>query len=152
MTCRQIRPHTHTRKKNNFASCSKCKKMQIKSRRNFRYALIFYLCCQQREREREDNGLFITLVPKVLQSFFIRWLDNFGDFYWILIGLLIKLSDQTFQPLILIYRIGNFVYQHWGYTSIYRLLSYPFRSLDFFIYVASQLQCVSASAWEKRMK
>ena len=28
-------------------------------------------------REKRDNGLFITLVPKV---FLIRWLNNFGDF------------------------------------------------------------------------
>ena len=41
----------------------------------------------------------------------------------------IKLSGQTFQPLILIYRRGNFVYHHWECTSIYRPLSYPFRSL-----------------------
>ena len=34
-----------------------------------------------------------------------------------------------FQPLIIIYRRGNFVDYHWGYISIYRPLSYPFRSL-----------------------
>ena len=28
-----------------------------------------------------------------------------------------------------IYRRGNYVYHHWGYTSICRLLSYPLRSL-----------------------
>ena len=40
------------------------------------------------------------------------------------------LSDQTFQPLIVIYRSGNFVKNHyWGCTPIYQLLSYPFRSL-----------------------
>ena len=37
---------------------------------------------------------------------------------------------QTFQPLILIYRRGTFVYHHWGCTSIYRPLSFPFRSLQ----------------------
>ena len=40
-----------------------------------------------------------------------------------------KLSIQTFQSLFLIYRRGNFVYQHRVCSSIYRLLSYPFRSL-----------------------
>ena len=34
-----------------------------------------------------------------------------------------------FQSLILIYRRGNFMYHHWGCTSIYWPLSYPFRSL-----------------------
>ena len=43
--------------------------------------------------------------------------------------LIFKLSVQKFQQLIVIYRLGNFVYNHWGCTSIYRLLSYPFRSL-----------------------
>ena len=37
-----------------------------------------------------------------------------------------KLSVQTYQPLSVIYRIQNFVYHHWGITSIYRLFSYPF--------------------------
>ena len=41
----------------------------------------------------------------------------------------IKLNVQTFQPLILINRRGNFVYTHWGCTSIYRPLSFPYRSL-----------------------
>ena len=48
-----------------------------------------------------------------------------------LIGCSIKSSVQTFQPLVVIYRRGNFMYQnYWGCTSIYRPLSYPFRSQD----------------------
>ena len=47
-------------------------------------------------------GLFYTPVPKVLM-FRTRWFHNFGDFYWILIGLLIKLRIQAFQPLTVIY-------------------------------------------------
>ena len=47
----------------------------------------------------------------------------------ILIGWFILLSVQTFQPLIVIYRIGNFVYPHQRCTSIYEPWSYPFRSL-----------------------
>ena len=43
------------------------------------------------------------------------------------IGWFIKLSVQTFQPLIVIY--SNFVYHSWVRTSIYRPLSYLFRSL-----------------------
>ena len=41
----------------------------------------------------------------------------------------LKLSVQTLQPLIVIFRRGNFLYNHWGCTSIYRQLSYPFRFL-----------------------
>ena len=48
-------------------------------------------------------------------------LIKLGDF---LIGWLIYLSVQTFQPIIWINRWGN-----WGCTYIYRPLSYPFRSL-----------------------
>ena len=46
-----------------------------------------------------------------------------------MIGLFIKLSVQTFQPLILINRRSIFVYHHWGCTSNFRPLSYSFRSL-----------------------
>ncbi len=47
--------------------------------------------------------------------------NNFGDF----------LNNRLveFQPIIVIYRRGNFVYHYWRFTSIYQLLSYPFRSL-----------------------
>ncbi len=34
-----------------------------------------------------------------------------------------------FQPLIVIDRMGDFMYHHWGCTSFYRPLSYLFRSL-----------------------
>ena len=47
------------------------------------------------------------------------------NFYW----LFIKLSVKTFQPLTVIYKRDNFVYNHWGCTSIYRPLSFPFISL-----------------------
>ena len=68
-----------------------------------------------------DIGLIITLVSKV---FFFVGLKT----YWIFIGCFIKLNVQSFQRLILIYRRGSFVYQ--GSTSIYRSLSYPFRSMS----------------------
>ena len=48
--------------------------------------------------------------------------------YWIFIGWIIKLSVQTFQFLIIIYGRSNFVYQHLGWTSIYRPLSTRFIS------------------------
>ncbi len=40
--------------------------------------------------------------------FFIRLVINFVDFYWILIGWFMKLSVQTFQLLIVIYKRVNF--------------------------------------------
>ena len=61
------------------------------------------------QRDR-DNGLFITLVPKPLLFIGLKTMETLVN----LIGLFIKLSVQTFKPLILIYRSGNFVYQHWG--------------------------------------
>ena len=65
-----------------------------------------------------------------LQSFLIRWLNNFGDFNLILISWLVfQLIVDTFQPLLVIYIRGNFVYHHWKCTPIYRSLSYPFRFL-----------------------
>ncbi len=34
----------------------------------------------QTQRDREDNVLFITLVPKVLKlRVLVRWLNNLGD-------------------------------------------------------------------------
>ena len=87
-----------------------------------------YLLKSLRIREREDRGLIIKLSS--LQSFIITssysLAHNFGDFskFW-LVGS--KMSVQTFQPLIFIYRRGNF--HHWGFTVVYRHLSYPFRSL-----------------------
>ena len=81
-----------------------------------------------RANQRDKGQLaVITLVPKVLT--FSYWLAKQLWGLWILIGWFIKLSVQTFQPIIGIYRRGNFVYNHYICTSIYWLLSYPFRSL-----------------------
>ena len=81
-------------------------------------------------REGRDIGLFITLVPKslILTLPYSLCLTTLGK---ILIGWFIKLRVQTFQLLIVIYRKGNFVYHHWRCTSIYRPVSYTFRSLIF---------------------
>ena len=49
----------------------------------------------------------ITQVPKFLLAFICLTT---------LIGLFIKLSVLTFQPKIVIYRRGNFVYHHCGCT------------------------------------
>ncbi len=72
---------------------------------------------------------FFTSPQSSIITFLNHWLQNFGDFYWILISWFIKMSVQTFQALILIYRRGNFVNYQW-FTSDYRPLSYPFRSLS----------------------
>ena len=69
----------------------------------------------------KDIGLFIKTSP---QSLFLL-VSNFGDFYWSLIGWLVKLIVQTFQPLIVIYWRGTYVYQHWECAPFYRLLNYP---------------------------
>ncbi len=76
-------------------------------------------------------GLFITLVPKVLHIITLSYSLTYQlwELYQILIAWFIKLSVQTFQPQIVIYSRGNFVYHHWGCKSIYRLLFYPLRSL-----------------------
>ena len=63
----------------------------------------------QYTREGADIGLFFTLVPKsFILKFSYCWLNNLGDFYWLLIGWFMLLSVQIFQPI---------VYHHWGCTS-----------------------------------
>ena len=71
----------------------------------------------------------IFILIELPNTFFYSFTQQFWELYWTLIGLLINLSVQTFQPLIVIYRRGNFVYHHGWCTSIYWTLSYPFRSL-----------------------
>ena len=68
------------------------------------------------------QSFIMTLFTLFVSSTTLRTLLNFG--------LLFKLSHQTFQPLIVIYITGHFVYHHWNCSSIYRPLSYPFRSLN----------------------
>ena len=71
--------------------------------------------------------MFITLVPKVLYFYIlIRWLNNFGDFL-ILISGFIKLSVQSFQPLIIIYRKGNLVII---IDDVYQFISHCLIPLD----------------------
>ncbi len=67
----------------------------------------------------------------------LKWLLKKGkmksekQYYWILFSWFIQLSVQTFKPLIVMYRRGNFVYHHRGCdcASIYWPLSCTFRSL-----------------------
>ena len=83
------------------------------------------------QREKGDNGLFITQVPKVLQErFLISWFNNFGDFKSILNGWIRYYVQCSNISTINCYleRIILCKYNHCGCTSIYRSLSYPFRS------------------------
>ena len=57
------------------------------------------------------------------------WINNLGDYNWILIGQFKKLIVQTFQQQIWIYRRGNFVFLHWGCILIHWQMSYPCRSM-----------------------
>ena len=67
--------------------------------------------------------------PKIyINIFLFVGLTTLGTLV-ILINWFIKLSVQTFQRLIQIYRLGYFVFHNWGCTSIYWPLSYLFRSL-----------------------
>ena len=81
---------------------------------------------------RGQWAVYYTSPQSFIKCFLIHWFNNFGYYYWILIGWFIKLSVQMFKPLIVICSRGNFVY-HWGCTQIYRPLSYPFRSLEIYI-------------------
>ena len=41
-----------------------------------------YITTALKTRQRGNNGLFVIIVPKVLQQrFLFRWLNNFGDFW-----------------------------------------------------------------------
>ena len=53
-----------------------------------------------------------------------------------LIGWFIAFSISKFQPLIVIYRMGNYMNHHWVCTLIYQPLSYSFKSLNLFIYLS----------------
>ena len=68
-------------------------------------------------------GHLIQCSLKFYNNVFVG-LTTLGTFIIFLIKF-IKLSVQKFQPLISIYRRGNFVYHHWICRSIYRPLSYP---------------------------
>ena len=77
----------------------------------------------KRQGGRGQWAVYYTSPQSCIIRFLIRWLNNFGDYFdWLV-------HFRTFQPLTVICRRGNFVYNHRGCTSIYRPLSYPFRSL-----------------------
>ena len=64
------------------------------------------------------------------KSFITMFLYSLAQQLW---GITLKfdwLVYRVYKLLIVIYRRGNFVYHHWGGTSIYRPLYNPFTSLD----------------------
>ena len=74
-------------------------------------------------------------IPQSFKIHFLFvWLSNFGDYYLILIGWFIKLSVQTFQPIFVIYRRGNFV-------------NHPFCSKRLRDFLMISLQQVCACTW-----
>ena len=103
----------------------------------------FFLMDYYTQRDRGIWAIYYTSP----QSFIIRFITTLGtsiiicpyspispgiivqkeivNFDW----LVIQLECSHDQQLILMNRMRNFVYLHWGCTSIYRPLSYPFRSL-----------------------
>ena len=64
----------------------------------------------------EENGLFITLVSYIFNNVFL--FVGLTIFYLILIDWFNKFIVQAFQPLTVIYREDNFVYQHCIYMYI----------------------------------
>ena len=91
---------------------------------NIIFCLRFEVWSYFNSRREGILGCLLITQSFILTIFLFVGLSTLGIFYefWLL-------SVQTFQPLNAIYRRGNFVHNHWGYTSIYWPLSYPFRSL-----------------------
>ena len=84
--------------------------------------------------------MFIKLVPKVYDNVFLvvglTTLETFAE----LVGSLTKVSKRLKH--FVIYRKDNFVYHYWGFASIYRPLSYPFRSLSSFASYLKMTGCL----------
>ena len=79
-------------------------------------------------RREETLDSKLNQYPKFHNQDILRP-KNLGYYCWILIDQLQTGSVQTFQPIILIYKRGNFDFHHWGCISIYSTMSYPQRSL-----------------------
>ena len=88
---------------------------------------VYLLVWSLESKERGDIGLFITLFRKVFYNNIFSFvglttLETFIKF--LLVGLFSWVSYVSTTN----YWRSNFVYHHWGCTSIYLSLSYPFRS------------------------
>ena len=83
---------------------------------------------------RGQWAVYYTGPQSFLTRFLIRWLYNFGDIKSFLIGRFIKLSIQTFQPMIVLYISGNFCLSQ-GYEDhcIYTL-NYKEASLEYYVH------------------
>ncbi len=82
------------------------------------------------QKKRGQWDVNYTSSKSFIITFFYSLTWQLWELWWILIGWFIKLSLQTSQQIIVIYRRDNFVYHHSECTSIYRPLCYPFRSLS----------------------
>ena len=71
------------------------------------------------QRERGQCAVYCTSPQSFIITFSNSLAYQLWGLQWNLIGWFINLSVQTFQPLISIYSMGNFVYSHWGCTSNY---------------------------------
>ena len=108
------------------------------------YILIFYFICNNYcfstkkhifswERKRAEAGKEGTL------GCLLHWSSNLNDIFFLFVGSktlgfmisrFTRFNVKTFQPQIVIYWRGIFVCNHWGSTSIYQPLSYPFKFLE----------------------
>ncbi len=86
------------------------------------YAPIYRKASLFPERQRGDNGLLITLVPKDLNNVFL-----FVDLTTL--GTSVNYVECLNVSITNFNHWKDFLYRHWGITSIYRPLSNPFRSL-----------------------
>ena len=74
-----------------------------------------------------DAYMLIITISKIFINI-LRY-NNFRYFYQILNWSVLSSSEQN---KVLIYKRGDFVYYHWGCTSIYLPLSYPLKPLGKF--------------------
>ena len=83
--------------------------------------------CLSLQGGRGQWAVYYTSSQKFYNNVFkFVTLGTFIDFW--LVGSF-SLVAKRFNPPIVYYKRGNFVYHHLIYTSIYRPLSYPFKSL-----------------------
>ena len=92
-------------------------KLNSKNYQKLLLAQFIYLNITLLFSEVGDIELFITLVPKVFNNVFL------------FIGLTTLGTFNLLVYLVECFNFCDFVDHHWGCTSLYRLLYYPFRSL-----------------------
>ena len=80
-------------------------------------------------REGRHWAVYYACPQSFIKTFSYSLVQQLWGLFEILIGWFFSYCVLTFQPIIVIYRRGNFVYHDWGCKLIYRPLSYLFRSL-----------------------